>query len=32
MPNLTIRDEPAKVAAPLKALGRRNRRSMEQEV
>ena len=32
MPTLTIRNVPAKVVQSLKALARRHRRSMEQEV
>jgi plasmid stability protein len=32
MPTLTIRNVPAKVVRSLKALARRRRRSMEQEV
>jgi plasmid stability protein len=32
MPTLTIRDVPAKVVRSLKAIARRRRRSMEQEV
>jgi plasmid stability protein len=32
MPTLTIRNVPSKVVKSLKALAKRNRRSMEQEV
>jgi plasmid stability protein len=32
MPTLTIRNVPAKIVSSLKALARRHRRSMEQEV